>query len=184
MNTLSLHLRKVRKDLGRSLADLAKDLLMDITLLSRIDTGKRVLASERLAEFSRVYKVPISELQSIWMQSKNNTDEPIVLYQAMVSSISEIRCKLSEIFKTDPRIERAFLFCSLSEKQANANSDLDIMLEIEENKVITFFDLAEIKNKCEQKLKRKVGINARSSLENDLAQSIQADLKLIYEREK
>ncbi|MBN2729967.1 MAG: helix-turn-helix domain-containing protein [Bacteroidales bacterium] len=182
MNALGSYLRKVRKESGRSLADLAKDLSMDITLLSRIETGKRDLAFERLAEFSTVYNIPENELQSLWMQAKNNVEEPVVLYQAMVSSVSEIRRILSDIFKTDPRIERAFLFGSISRKQAHVNSDIDIMLEIKENEVITIFDLAEIKNKCEQKLNRKADINTRHSVGNDLATSIQPDLKLIYER--
>jgi predicted nucleotidyltransferase len=99
----------------------------------------------------------------------------------MVSSVSEIRRILSDIFKTDPRIERAFLFGSLSRKQSNANSDIDIMLEIKENQVFTMFDLAEMKYRCEQKLGRKTDITTRKSAGIDLAKTIQTELKLIYD---
>lgn len=181
MNALGSYLRKVRKESGRSLALVAENLSMDITLLSRIETGKRELAFERISEFSAVYNIPENELQSLWMQAKNNAEEPVVLYQSIVPSVVEIRRILNEVFTADARIYRAYLFGSYARKQAHSTSDIDILLEIKDNEVFTLFDLAEMKHQCEQKLGRKADITTRPAVGIDLAKSIQSDLKLIYE---
>jgi len=69
-----------------------------------------------------------------------------------------IMTDLSLYFKTDPRIQHAWLFGSFSRFNSHENSDVDVMIEMKSDQPYTLFDLFEIQQRLEKILKRKVDV--------------------------
>jgi predicted nucleotidyltransferase len=87
---------------------------------------------------------------------------------------------LSEYFLDKP-VLKAFLFGSSARNEADSESDLDILLELDYSKHI---GLAFVKMKLdlEEKLKKKVDLVSSNAISRHIQPFINKDKQLIYER--
>lgn len=73
------------------------------------------------------------------------------------------------------------IFGSYSRGDANGSSDIDILIDVPENLEFTLFDIAEIKERIQNSVKRTVDVVMLSAIRPQVKKRIENDLKLIYE---
>ncbi len=78
-------------------------------------------------------------------------------------------------------VKRAFLFGSFVRDEADKNSDVDILVELDYSKHIGI-GFVKIKNQLEEALNKKVDLVSENSLSRYIQPFINLDKQLIYER--
>lgn len=82
---------------------------------------------------------------------------------------------------TGKPVKRAFLFGSYTRGEADSNSDVDILVELDYSKLIGI-GFIKIKNQLEEALHKKVDLVSENSVSPNLLDFINQDKQLIYER--
>ena len=72
MNTIAQRLRLAREQAGLSQGQVAKMLNMHRPTISEIEAGRRRVAAEELADFSRIYEVSVA-----WLTGSEGTDDGV-----------------------------------------------------------------------------------------------------------
>lgn len=81
----------------------------------------------------------------------------------------------------DKPVKRAFLFGSFTRGEADQDSDVDILVELDYSKHIGI-GFVKIKNQLEEALNKKVDLVSENSLSRHILPFINRDKQLIYER--
>jgi len=97
----------------------------------------------------------------------------------MKLSIDEIRM-IAEYFRNKP-VLRAFLFGSFSRGDAEENSDVDILVELDYSKHIGL-GFVGMKLDLENRLHKKIDLVSSESISKYISPFIENDKKLIYEK--
>lgn len=84
-------------------------------------------------------------------------------------------------FKTQP-IVRAWVFGSFARNEDNESSDIDILVTLDKDAHIGLMKFANMSLELENLLNRPVDLVAEDSLKSYVADSVNYDKKLIYER--
>ena len=87
---------------------------------------------------------------------------------------------IKQVLKGKP-VKRAFLFGSFIRGEADRNSDVDILVELDYSKHIGI-GFVKIKNQLEEALNKKVDLVSENSLSHHILPFINQDKLLIYER--
>ena len=87
---------------------------------------------------------------------------------------------IAEYFWNKP-VLRAFLFGSFSRGDAEENSDVDILIELDYSKHIGF-GFVKMKLDLENRLHKKIDLVSSNSISKHILPFINNDKKLIYER--
>jgi predicted nucleotidyltransferase len=87
---------------------------------------------------------------------------------------------IKEYFSNQP-VLKAFLFGSYSRKNADNNSDVDILVELDYSQHIGF-GFVSIKEGLEKKLHRKIDLVSSKAVSRHIQPFIDKDKLLIYER--
>jgi uncharacterized protein len=87
---------------------------------------------------------------------------------------------IREYFKDQP-VLKAFLFGSYSRKDADDNSDVDLLVELDYSQHIGF-GFVRIKEGLEKKLHRKVDLVSAKAVSPHILPFIEKDKYLVYER--
>jgi len=93
----------------------------------------------------------------------------------------EIQQKLFHYFTGQP-IDKAWLFGSYSRGEDTGQSDIDILVSFVPDSRITLFKYAHIVNDLQKLLHTKVDLVEDGQLHNFVAENVQQDKILIYER--
>jgi uncharacterized protein len=94
-------------------------------------------------------------------------------------SISDIQKKISPIF-LNYGIKRAFVFGSVSRGEDGPHSDIDLLVDIGDQKM-GMVEYMQFIDKLEKELNRKVDLVTEKGLNKFLKPYILPDLKIIYE---
>lgn len=81
----------------------------------------------------------------------------------------------------DKPVKRAFLFGSFTRGEADQDSDVDILVELDYSKHIGI-GFVKIKNQLEEVLNKKVDLVSENSISRHILPFINQDKQLIYER--
>ncbi|MEO5603338.1 MAG: nucleotidyltransferase domain-containing protein [Cyclobacteriaceae bacterium] len=81
----------------------------------------------------------------------------------------------------DKPVKRAFLFGSFIRGEADQDSDVDILVELDYSKHIGI-GFVKIKNQLEEVLNKKVDLVSENSVSHHIRPFINQDKQLIYER--
>lgn len=81
----------------------------------------------------------------------------------------------------DKPVKRAFLFGSFTKGEADQDSDVDILVELDYSKHIGI-GFVKIKNQLEEVLNKKVDLVSENSVSHHILPFINQDKQLIYER--
>jgi len=87
---------------------------------------------------------------------------------------------IKDYFKTRP-VLRAYIFGSYARGEADEKSDVDILVDLDQNELmgLAFFSMYQ---ELEQKLHKKIDIIPSDSLSPYVRESAHAEKKLFYER--
>lgn len=87
--------------------------------------------------------------------------------------------------KQFPAISRAILFGSFARGTFNANSDVDIRIELDRGKGFNLRDLSQYMKKIEQETGREVDVVSASNIKNpQLKEAIETEGVTVYERQE
>lgn len=87
---------------------------------------------------------------------------------------------IADYFRNEP-VLKAFLFGSFSREDALADSDVDILVELDYSKHIGL-GFVKMKLDLEEKLHKKIDLVSSNSISKHILPFINNDKKLIYER--
>ena len=97
----------------------------------------------------------------------------------MILSANDIAI-IKEYFKQQP-VLKAFLFGSFARNEASADSDIDILVDLDYSKHIGL-GFMNMKFELEYKLKRNIDIVSSNAVSKYISPFINKDKQLIYER--
>jgi len=95
---------------------------------------------------------------------------------------SEILKKVKKYFVGDRKISKAWIFGSFAREEDDYKSDIDLMIQVEDNSGFSLFDLSEIQYQLEKSIPYKIDVVMRGGIKPHIMDRIKPDLKLIYER--
>jgi len=195
MNNFCNTIKKLREEKALPLRTVAAFLDIDQAILSKMERGQRKPNREQVIKLAHYFKVKENDLLIAWLSDKlvyELEDEEVALKALQVAEekISYITFQktdkkhlLQQIkkgIKKFPQIEKAWIYGSFARNDDGPKSDIDIALQT--GKKFTYFDLAEVQNELENKIKRKVDVGFIDAFKPHILEHVKPDLKLIYER--
>lgn len=86
---------------------------------------------------------------------------------------------IREFFRTQP-VKKAYLFGSYARGEADEESDIDLMVELDDR--VGLFKFVGMQLKLEELLHRKVDLISAKGISRHIQPLIEKDKKLVYER--
>ena len=188
-------LRRLRAESKLPLRKVAALVDVDVAILSKMERGERRLTKAMVQKLAKLYKYDEEELLVVYLRDKVlhevgdgqlalkalHVAEKAVSYKAAnTADKSTITSSIKAVLKLDGRVEGAWLFGSVARGEARTDSDVDIMVELNKKKKYSFFDLADIAYRIEQKINRKVDLVEKGYLKSFAAKTAQNDWVKIY----
>jgi predicted nucleotidyltransferase/DNA-binding XRE family transcriptional regulator len=195
MDSLGNTIRKLRENKDLPLRTVAAFLDIDQAILSKIERGQRNASRTLVLKLAEFFEINENDLLVCWLSDKlvhEIADEDIALkalhlaeekvqYKAQpkVTNASIIQLIKSALEK-DGRVAKAWLFGSFAKDLANSASDIDIMVEMNDSKKYSMFDLLDIAHILENKTNRKIDLVEAGYLKDFAINSAAKDLIKIY----
>lgn len=134
-------------------------------------------------EFQRAFELyPVNTSRLLRYAGRKGKKEEI---QKRVGRIDPERVRIvhtiQEFFRKEP-VERAWLFGSFSRMEENADSDIDILVDLDSSAHMGLLAFAGMGNQLQNSLGRKVDLVASGSVKPFAQASINQDKVLVYER--
>jgi hypothetical protein len=98
-----------------------------------------------------------------------------------MNNLQSIKKNVAEYFKTQPII-KAWLFGSYARGEETPLSDVDLLVQYDENARVSLLKIASMSNELEDLLDRQVDLVSEKCLRQRVAESVNRDKVLIYER--
>ncbi len=98
-----------------------------------------------------------------------------------MNNLQSIKKNVAEYFKTQPII-KAWLFGSYARGEETPLSDVDLLVQYDENARVSLLKIASMSNELEELLDRQVDLVSEKCLRQRVAESVNRDKVLIYER--
>lgn len=195
MNILGDKIRKLREEKGLPLRKVAAFLDVDQAILSKIERGLRQANREQVLKMAKFFKVEANDLLVSWLSDKllREVEGEDLASQAFVvaeeslaykvlskKSINSIISTIQNILKNDDRVSAAWIFGSMIRLEANAKSDVDLIVELKKNKKYSMFDLLDIAHTIELKINRRVDLVEKGQLKDFALDTAKQNLEQIY----
>lgn len=195
MESFGKIIRKLREGKELPLRTVAAFLNIDQAILSKIERGYRKPTREQVVKLAGYFKVKENDLLVAWLSDKlvyELEDEDVALQalqtaEERVSYISKpkqskenIIKAIKTVLKNDGRVAAAWLFGSYARGEEKMSSDVDIMIELNNEKKHSMFDMLDISFLLENKINRKVDLVEKGCLKNFAVETATADLIKIY----
>jgi predicted nucleotidyltransferase/DNA-binding XRE family transcriptional regulator len=195
MDSLGNTIRKFRENKDLPLRRVAAFLDIDQAILSKIERGQRSASRTLVLKLAEFFEISENDLLICWLSDKlvhEIADEDIALkalqvaeekvqYKAQpkITNASIIQLIKSTLEK-DGRVAKAWLFGSFAIGLANSASDIDIMVEMNDSKKYSMFDLLDIAHILENRTNRKVDLVEKGYLKDFAMKTASNDLIKIY----
>jgi predicted nucleotidyltransferase len=195
MESLGEIVRKLRKEKKLPLRTVAAFLDIDQAVLSKVERGQRRIAREQVVKLAEYFGVIEKDLLVAWLSDKlvyELTDEEVALKALQVAEEKleyrnfqkgdrgQLIQQIEMVLKAFEAVQKAWIYGSFSRGDDGPKSDIDIALETEQ--AFSYFDLADIRYRLEDKLKRKIDVGFIDSFKPYIWEHVKPDLKLIYEK--
>ncbi len=195
MDSLGTTIRKLRKEKQLPLRTVAAYLDIDQSILSQIERGQHNASRGQVVKLARYFNVEESDLLISWFSDKmvyGVADKQLVFqaipaaeekiqYRSRQKSIkSGIISRISTVLEKDGRVAAAWLFGSFARDEDNLQSDVDVMVELNDTKKYSMFDLLDIAFIIENAINRKVDLVEKDCLSDFAKATASNDLIKIY----
>jgi predicted nucleotidyltransferase len=195
MDSLGETLRKLREENELPLRTVAAFLDIDQAILSKIERGHRKPTRKQVVKLAGYFKVKENDLLVAWLSDKlvyELEDEDVALKALQVAeekvnyitkpktSRKSIINSINTVLKNDGRVTAAWLFGSFARGEEKPDSDVDIMIELNNKKKYSMFDMLDISFILENKIKRKVDLVEKGYLKNFAMETASGELIKIY----
>ena len=188
-------LRDLRNEKKLPLWKVAAQLDIDVAILSKMERGERKLTRDVVIKLAEIYQHELDPLMIQFLSEKilyevadeDLASEALQLADASVAysvktteSKESIISKIIAYLETDKRIKTAWLYGSIARGDMNARSDVDLMVQFDEKKRISLFDIADIVHSLEKVVLRKIDLVEEGTLLPFALKSAQKDFIKIY----
>jgi len=195
MNSFGETIKKLREERGLPLRTVSAYLDIDQAILSKIERGKRHARRELVIKIAEFFKVEDSDLLISWLSDKivyEVADEKMALAALQVAEEKLSYKKrphkteasfinlITTALENDGRVSAAWLYGSVARGEEKLGSDIDIIVEMNDKKKYSMFDLLDIAYIVEQKTNKKVDLVEKGNLKEFAVESAIADLIKIY----
>ena len=199
MQSLGEKIRALRENKKIPLRTVAAYLDIDQAILSKIERGLRKATREQVVKLADFFNIAENELLVLWLADRlvyELTNEELALqalkiaeekvaYQTSVQldkrKISAIIRQVLSGFKS---VKKAWIFGSFARDTEGPSSDIDILIDVPPDEEFTLFDIAEIQESIQNKVRKKVDVVMVSAILPKIKERIYPDLKLIYEADR
>jgi hypothetical protein len=120
------------------------------------------------------------EDEEIALRALHLAEEKVQYITQPKKSKSSIINVIKTTLKKDKRVGNAWLFGSVARGEEKPNSDIDIMVEMNDERKYSMFDLLDIAFILENKTKRKVDLVEKGYLKDFAAKTASNELIKIY----
>lgn len=195
MRSFGETIRELREAKGLPLRIVSAFLDIDQAILSKIERAQRMASRDQVVKLATFFSVSENDLLVSWLSDKlvyQIADEEMALkalevaeekisYQAKSrTNISVTIDLIRSVLRNDGRVSSAWLFGSLARGEEKIESDIDIMVELNNQKTYSMFDLIDIAHLIEQKINRKVDLVEKGFLKDFALKTAEKDLIQIY----
>lgn len=195
MRSLGETIRQLRQEQALPLRTVAANIDIDQAILSKIERGQRSANRELIVKLANFFKVNENDLLVSWLSDKlvhavadeavglkalQVAEEKVRYHTSMPQGISKLIDNIKEVLNTDGRVATAWLYGSIITQEARPNSDVDIMIELNDHKKYSIFDLVDIAHSIEQKINRKVDLVEKGQLHSFALETATQNLQKIY----
>ncbi len=196
MDNFGETIRKHRESNKLPLRKVAAFLDIDQAVLSKIERGQRNANRDQVKKFAKFFKISEDDLLVSWLSDKlvkEVSDENIALKALQVAEEkiqysskpkiddSTVLGSIRSILRKDGRVSAAWIFGSFARGEENLDSDIDLMVEMNQHKNYSMFDLLDIAHTIEQKVSRKVDLVEKGFLKDFALKDATKELIKIYE---
>ncbi|MBV5349102.1 XRE family transcriptional regulator [bacterium] len=197
MDNLGETIRKLREENKLPLRTVAAYLDIDQAILSKMERGQRRASREQVVKLAQYFRVNESDLLVSWLADKlvyEIADEQVALkalqaaeaqvaYQSYQKTDQKtIINSIVKYFEKTDYVSRAWLFGSFARGEDDYLSDIDVMIDVPDNKNFSLFDLVEIQYQLEKLIQKKVDLVMKHGIKPQIMERILPDLRMIYER--
>lgn len=188
-------IRELREERAQPLRTVAAFLDIDQAILSKIERGLRKANREQVVKMAEFFDLAENELLVPWLSDKliyEVADEDLALEAIQVAEatiaykkkpiadlqtiISTLRSALAD----DGRIAAAWLYGSTAKREDRGDSDLDLIIEFNQLRQYSMFDLLDIAYVMESKVHRKVDLVEKGQLKDFALKTSSDSLIQIY----
>jgi predicted nucleotidyltransferase/transcriptional regulator with XRE-family HTH domain len=195
MDNLGQKIRKLREEKGMPLRTVAAHLDIDQAILSKIERGLRNANREQVIKLADFFQIKENELLVSWLSDKlvyviadedcgiealQVAEEKVSYSNISKMVLTKLIDRICNILRKDGRVESAWLFGSLANEKAKPDSDLDIVIELNEKKNYSMFDLMDISHIIENEIDRKVDLVEKGQIKDFALKTASNSLRKIY----
>jgi predicted nucleotidyltransferase/plasmid maintenance system antidote protein VapI len=190
-------LRKIREANHLPLRKVAAMIDIDVAILSKMERGKRRLTKEVVQKLAKIFKHEEEELMVLYLSEKvvyeigeedlaikalHVAEEQIAYQTYRKLDKTAVINKIITYLKKNKNVSKAWIFGSFARGEDDFRSDIDLMIQVPEERSFSLFDLAEIQYQLELLIPMKIDLVMEDGVQKELMERIMPDLKLVYER--
>lgn len=187
-------IKNFREERNLPLRVVSAYLDIDQAILSKIERGLRNANRDLVLKLASFFEIEKNELLIAWLSDKlvlELEDEDIalqvlhvaekkVIYQSIKISTPNIIDALKKILFYDGRVNAAWLFGSVARGEDTYKSDIDLMVELKDDKKYSMFDLLDLEHLLSEPIKRKVDVVEKGFLKDFALKNAEHDFIKIY----
>ena len=187
-------LRRLREEKGLPLRTIASFLDIDQAILSKIERGQRKASRQQISNLAAYFGIDENTLMTAWLSDKVmyavrdeemsvqalQLAEERVAYMVKQKPIATIVEIIKSFLQKDGRVSSAWLFGSFARGEQKSKSDVDLMIELNNEKKYSMFDIIDISFLIEKQIGKKVDIVEKGYLKGFALEHVENDLIKIY----
>ncbi|WP_205943616.1 nucleotidyltransferase domain-containing protein [Pedobacter cryophilus] len=187
-------IKNLREQKNLPLRVVSAYLDIDQAILSKIERGLRKPNRDLVLKLATYFEADKDELLIAWLSDKlvlELEDEDIalqvlhlaeekVMYHSKKSTPINIIDSLKKTLSLDGRVNKAWLFGSVARGEDNFKSDIDLMVELKDDKKYSMFDLLDLEYLLSKPIKRKVDVVEKGYLKDFSLKTAEPDFIKIY----
>ena len=179
-------LKTLRKMSGLSQRELSLGLGTSRHVISRVETNRTSPSAEFIGQMVKymgfdeaMYESLLATERHIDLASRIEGEDDSPSPTEKIHPTRYVIERLQTYFPAT-KVSKAYLFGSYAREQQNNESDIDVLIELDENQKPTIFDLIDIKDGLESLLEKAVDVVQQGSEYAHVRESIDRDKILIY----
>lgn len=197
MSSLGEKIRTLREEKQLPLRTVAAYLDIDQAILSKMERGQRRANRDQVIKLAGFFGVSEPDLLVAWLSDKlvyevmeeqvglealRVAEEKVAYQTYQKTDRKTIIYSIKNYFEKNGFVSKAWLFGSFARDEDDYKSDIDLLIEVPDDKKFSLFDLAEIQFQLEKLILKKVDIVMKEGVKPQIMERIHPDLKMIYER--
>lgn len=193
------YIRKLRKENNLSLRIVGSEINIDQSTLSKIERNEKLAPPYIIKSLAKLYKEDYRQFQTKYLSEKiyQEIKEFDYAFEAIEITKKRLRKeqkgtrsnnkriqlieKLKSYLKNSP-IQKAWLFGSFARDEAKFDSDIDLLIQFKKPSKLDLLDYIGISYELEDLLERNVDVVQQGTLSKNIAQIVNNEKVLIYEK--